>query len=572
MHFERTITTFLSRRDDHTRPHILNQDGSQNFQDAKTYQGDFPSTTQQSTPLPTSQPWKYPMIDRTVLDKLDLMHDFFAQDHGPFHDQQKDTLRETRLRWPPVITRIPERPSRPPISIGVGSPNGDGQTRPPQALASDEPAICDSSGHPRPCRFLLPLRIAEQESKARMHITQLAELARRLNRTLVLPNVGKSKIGACFRWPFSVYYEPSSINLDDAWRAGVDAVVDDAHDKGKESYVELESFHAWMESYARNKRRESLKSQLVSIAPTILSSGLRDETIYANTDVAVHAYSTFGAWERDLPGCFSTKFHHLRLETRPIYIYPITAAQPAKKDGRDKFLGDSIVDALSTISSGTSGEPPVLVVNWDMRYPVFAPPPPHATIINKNAYSSLQYSAKMHDLAKQYAPAGPYLAIQWRMETVDVHLLQDCAHALVDVLVRVLHDPSLSENVTTVWFATDYPYPIARRTKAGSRPPMISAKSGTFRDFDILHENAIEILRKAFDKQGELHEWKLTDFAEAIENDSKPQNELLHDTGVLGILDKLVSTNAAIFVSGSSRCSRKRCVSDLTSSLVGVLM
>ncbi|PPQ79988.1 hypothetical protein CVT25_003048 [Psilocybe cyanescens] len=503
------------------------QNGSETSEKARIHTSGSTDSVLPSLPT-TRRSWKYPLIDRTVLDKLDLMQDFFAQEYG--HSPERDTT-PSQFRWPPLITRIPERPSRP-LSIGPDSPA----------------AICESAVHPRPCRFLLPLRVAEQESKARMHIMQLATLARRLNRTLVLPNVGKSKIGACFKWPFSTYYEATSISDPDAADSTLTVTLSGDADVGKESYVDLESFRAWMENNNR-QRRDPLKSQLISIAPTLPPSGLRKEAIYANQHVAVHAYSTFGAWERGLPGCFASRFQPLKLETRPVFM---STTSPPKKDAQIIPIGDSIIDAFASISPGASREPPVLVVNWDMRYPVF-PALPNSR--------SLQYSTRMHSLARRYAPKSPYLVIQWRMETVDLHLLHECAHALVDVLARILHDPALAENITTVWFASDYPYPVGSRSRSGARPPAVAAKSGTFRDFEVLHEEAVDILRKAFNEQGELRDWKLTDFIESVELDLKSQNELLQDPGVLGILDKLVSIEAELFVSGSARCSRKRYVS-----------
>ena len=41
---------------------------------------------------------------------------------------------------------------------------------------------------PTPCKFFLPLKIAELGLNAHVHLAQLLKLARALNRTLVLPN------------------------------------------------------------------------------------------------------------------------------------------------------------------------------------------------------------------------------------------------------------------------------------------------------------------------------------------------------------------------------------------------
>ncbi|KAF8972309.1 hypothetical protein BDZ97DRAFT_1913522 [Flammula alnicola] len=483
----------------------------------------------------TSAPWRYPRVDRVILDKLERMQEFFAPEYYDLNSLSPTA--SSRFRWPPIVTRIPERPSRPSGSTSLKSQGLD--------------AICESAKHPRPCRFLLPLRVAEQESKARIHFTQIARLARELNRTLVLPNVGKSKVGACFKWRMSTYYDVTSLS-DEA--------------DSQDWFVELESFRTWLNDY---DRQGQIKSQLVSIASALPAhTKFREGTVHSNPDISVLAYDAFGAWERDLPGCFSSKFQRLKLETLPVFM---STTSFTNRDGSIRPIGDSIVEAFSAVSSRiarkdpasyeipvgvgglnhslvSSSETQVMVLNWDLRHPVFPASLPG---------QSLQYSKQMHDLATRHTPKDPYLAVQWRMETVDPEVLNDCAHALVDVLSRILHDSALAANITTVWFAGDYPYPIVKRV-ASQRRPAVVAKSGTFRDFEIRHEEAIQILQNAFDKQGELSAWRLTDFVDSLDMVTGAETDLMQDSGVFGILDKLVSIKANLFVSGASRCSRRR--------------
>lgn len=482
---------------------------------------------------------KYLPVDRDVLQKLERMQRFYAPN---YYDLPADAVAQTAAtgpRWPPIVTRVPERPSR--LSAALRNKGG-----------SEHDALCESPAHPRPCLFFLPLRIAEQESKARIHLTQLALLARALNRTLVLPNVGKSKIGACFKWELQTYYDVASLG------AAAGHVVGDS-DGDNEWFVELEHFRGWLDG------RESLKSQLISVGSGLPGHTMfREGTVYSNTDVSVMAYNTFGAWERDLPGCFASKFEKLTLETMPVFV---SAPNTTNKDGTVRPIGNAIVDAFSAVSSrnttwGTAYDPlelgiavpasdtQVMVVNWDLRHPIFP----------SSSRRPLKYSKRMHNLVAKYAPKAPYLAVQWRMESVDSEMLEDCAHALVDVLSHLLYDSVLAENISSVWFASDYPYPIASHGSS-QRPPGLISKSGTFKDFGAHHEEAIEILRNAFSKQGELSSWGLTDFAEAAAGQKKNIDIVLtNDSGILAILDKLVSIKANLFVSGTSRCSRRRCV------------
>ncbi|CAG8666324.1 640_t:CDS:2, partial [Paraglomus occultum] len=57
------------------------------------------------------------------------------------------------------------------------------------------------------CKFIFAYKHGEQESKAQMHFRSIVGLALRLNRTIVLPNVGGSRLGACLAHPFDYYYD-----------------------------------------------------------------------------------------------------------------------------------------------------------------------------------------------------------------------------------------------------------------------------------------------------------------------------------------------------------------------------
>ena len=450
--------------------------------------------------------WKFPLVNRAVLFQLDRSPKFMLL---PPNSSVKAGV--TNESWLPRVTSIPERFS----SRSTSNPNSR-----PGPLDREEP-ICDSAKYPRPCRFLFPLRIAEQESKARMHFFQVAQLAKQLNRTLVLPNVGKSKLGACFRRSFDTYYDVESL----AATLETDAIIS------------LGEFQRWLDG-----RRQRVNSQVFLVGSPGIATG---DSLYSNLNNSVHAYevNSDDDWKADLPTCFRSKYQRLD-GGNPVFL------SVPKPSGRDRpSVGDSIVEAVLATSpprwnNSSYLEADVLVVNWELRHPVFP------TLFDQQ----LRYSQRLLDLATQLAPAGHYLAIQWRMETVDPGLLAGCAHALIDVLGRLLHDESLARNTSTVWFASDYPYPIMRRSKTD---PTLMAKSGTFRDFEIRHEESVDTLRNAFDKDGELDKWKLTDTSEAIERKHIDQ-EFMQDSGVLGILDKLISIKANLFVSGSSRCGRKR--------------
>lgn len=466
---------------------------------------------------------RLPTVHRAILQKMDH---FLERDEFEPHTL---AVPQRSGKWPPTISHIPEpKPTR--VTSGSGTSRVD---------------LCQTDTQPRLCRFLLPLRISEQESKARIHFLQLLQLARALNRTLVLPNVGKSRIGACYRWNFETYYDIVSLKNE-----GYDLVT-------------LEVFKGWTEgSHAR--------SQLVSIAPKA-PTHLRyhNATAYRNQHAEARA---FASQDIDLPGCFHTKFRNLRLQKWPISVSMLPKVNAETSDSPS--LGQSIIDVLlhyeispdaaavepynnfqfHTSDSIFPREISVLAIDWDLRHVIFP---------SSSSSPTLRYSPQLTALAEQLAPTGPYLVIHWRMETMDPEFLPDCAHALVDTLSNILEDELIASGIQTVWLASDYPFPIARSIQRAREFKHVGniPKSGTFRDFGKRHEEAIEILTNAFQGTRELSSWRLTELRENIGwAKGDDVDELLQDSGALGILDKLISMRATLFVSGGKRCSRTRSV------------
>jgi hypothetical protein len=96
------------------------------------------------------------------------------------------------------------------------------------------------------------MSLGGQESEARLHLSHIVRLARGLHRTLVLLNVGDSKIGACYKWNLSTYYNVSSLATE--WDE-------------EDWFVNLEAFISWIDPRGG---KETANSQLVSVAQTLL--------------------------------------------------------------------------------------------------------------------------------------------------------------------------------------------------------------------------------------------------------------------------------------------------------------
>ncbi|KAJ4477515.1 hypothetical protein J3R30DRAFT_228995 [Lentinula aciculospora] len=410
-------------------------------------------------------------------------------------------------------------------------------------------ALCSDS----PCRFLLPLRIAEQESKARIHFLEIIQTAKRLDRILVLPHVGKSRLGLCFRWSFEAYYDG-------------DLLRGTLHEEGVRA-VTLEVFKYWLET----KSPQSPRGQLVSLSSKAEPDRPGTMKFTDDIDRLIASVDTEPIKLQDprLPGCFGDRFSMLlSSDFTPMAIYP---SHTLSRSLRKQAIGEEFISFLdrkdirnasrfpSLENILVNDQPEVLMLDWGMRHPIYYQP----------FVGSIAYSPSLELLAKKLtSPSSPYLMIHWRMESVSPDVLPNCAHDLVDTISNLLHTPNLGEGIQKVWFAGDYPVPIVNHLYPSSDqaqiPTRIQNKSGTFRDFGEKHTEAVDILVGAFREGAELKRWYITDLAAELVRMKEDNGlddihpEFLTDSGALGILDKIVSMNAAIFVGGSKRCGRTR--------------
>ncbi|PPR01842.1 hypothetical protein CVT24_001730 [Panaeolus cyanescens] len=479
--------------------------------------------TQKGTKTPKERDfnWKRPLVDRTMLDKAD----------GSFHKQvgvQQTELATDSIReptWRPTVWEIPKKNTYRPASEMqvVAAEIND----PKQPQAQHPSPIVNSP----PEKFLLILRIAEQESRARQHLSQLIQLATELNRTLVLPNVGKSRIGACYHWDFETYYDPDSLARHD-----VITPID---------------FKKWI------TQQPSATSRTVSIRSQSQDAPPEDHASYE--DLYFKAYQgpqDFNDTPR-LASCLRKRFPLLQL-THHISRILVNEDTDARKepDRAESFTAVlrsvtnfyanpsplRLADPESTLGAVAVAEPAVLIVDWDLRHPIF------------DSSLVLKYSKRLERLAERIGPRGSYIAVHWRTETVSPNILGECAAALVETLQATLRDEEKSKNITAVWLASDYPRAVNEK-KNGVQQVQLN-KSGTYKRLTPQLEAAINVLREAFSASGSLGEWMITDLLDIDEKNLHDDAWLLTDIGSRGILDKIISIKAKIFISGSRGCSR----------------
>ncbi|KAF8176116.1 hypothetical protein K438DRAFT_2022652 [Mycena galopus ATCC 62051] len=488
---------------------------------------------------PPAKPRPVPLVDRSILQRLADLEISPDPDERPYF--ASDSSNPNR---PPIVARIPE--ARRPLVLDL------------QALD-----ICGPTTG-TPCRFLLPLRIGEEESRARVHLMEILQLAQRLDRILVLPNVGKGRIGTCFKSGLETYYDLGRLSEDLEYAGGPATVKSDL-------------FRRWVSVTAPSAQLGFLSSK-----QELSHSGGEDDMTFANDDVLVQVGS-FDTNE-DLPGCLA-RFPALRLDAHaPLYIH-------LKPHAHDRRIAASIVDALTRpdIQAAATDSPPsqpdfestpadadpaVLILTWDLRASIFPTTTTSQSQSHSHSHSSrspltLHYAPRLHALAALLAPPAPYAMVHWPMYSVPSARLPQCAYALVDVLARL--GPGLGLGGTgvrpSVWFASDYPYAVHRSRAGGAdfgAEPGGAARKfgvGTRMEAGPLHAEAVGILGDAFAPGGELEGWELAELTDArvarvaadADAELEPGAELLvGDAGVRAIVEKIIGMRAAVFVSGAT--------------------
>ncbi|KAI8137419.1 hypothetical protein BJV82DRAFT_583700 [Fennellomyces sp. T-0311] len=357
------------------------------------------------------------------------------------------------------------------------------------------------------CRFMLPIAITEQESKAQEHFRQLAFLSGKLGRTIVLPNVHSSHLGACRHFPFSFYYS-------DEW-------LEKNKNRGYFNYITMEDFREWIK-----ERRE-----YAGTAPT-------SQEVVVDINPDFHFLDKTDNCFKDLLDYTDRPRSRFTLEDPEMF---------SKRIGNYTerllgFLGDAARNREFIGHVDGNAPPPLDVISlfYDRRFGYIEE---HAVEI------PLTYNDRWIQLADQIAhQLSPFVAIHWRMERLEpVDNMVPCAESLVTKVkaIEAQHDQPLK-----IFLLTDYPH-LLRSSIAV--PESMSFKLNELKQ---QHHDAVQHVYERLD---------VTVTTLQKENVPIPYDELPaehwniipvppyakpSDSSVLGIVDKLVAMRAQYFLAG----------------------
>ncbi|KAI8061115.1 hypothetical protein BC940DRAFT_310592 [Gongronella butleri] len=403
-----------------------------------------------------------------------------------------------------------------------------------------------------PCRFILPVFILEQESKAQMHFRQLAFMAGLVNRTIVLPNVGGSRLGACLDHDFEFYYSRQ-------W-----AIDNQEHF----NHITMSDFRQWLEERHAIDRPGTSQSMHIHV-------NLRGHAAEPTNCFADHLLNMNGLPERRL------YLNETGNAGRRVYY------QDAVKDFflgiyRDHASGEIVKDNITDNME-------VLSVFYDRRFPF---------VHNPAADAAIPYSEQIRAQADQIASQlQPYWAVHWRTERVEPATnLVACARTLVEYIHKVQEsrrrrlddaredddsdddappiadDRARQQEQPTLFLLTDYPHVFDESgvqrvidedgTDESKKHLKLIPASASFssRNLTISHHAAMQYVYQHLqvkvthlgDPPTDIHlpaNWSVIPVA----------NDVAHqDPGWLGILDKLLAMRATGFLAGAPGvCGRK---------------
>ncbi|KAI7867796.1 hypothetical protein BDF14DRAFT_1799114 [Spinellus fusiger] len=373
-----------------------------------------------------------------------------------------------------------------------------------EVLSPDTPAVkaIDLKYCGGPCRFLLPVTIIEQESKAQMHFRQIAFMAGLVNRTVVLPNVENARLGACLQHPFDFYYSTKWV------------------DKNRQHFraITMETFILWLEERrAHNKNTQH-----------------RDTSIERARAPNTHLMGR--------PHCLHSLMGSHQHPDRRLIMHE-TGRATLRIDYQEQ-IREFLLRENENIE--------VLSLSYDRRYPF---------IHDSHANVHIPYSEHTIQLADTLASdLGDYWAVHWRTETLrPATNLVPCAHTLATLL----------SSQSSFLLLTDYPHTFSEaaiqsaiRTNTTDPTEMYSA-SATFKlnSLTPYHHQAMAYLYS----QIPVKVTSLQYATEKLTGTPPPQWTILsvsdadsrNDTGLLGILDKLLAMRATVFFAGTPNvCGR----------------
>ncbi|CAG8567840.1 7976_t:CDS:2 [Gigaspora margarita] len=290
--------------------------------------------------------------------------------------------------------------------------------------------------HEKICKFVFPYFHPEQESRANIHARLYTQLAKPINRTIVISNVGSSRVQACSKYPFDFYYDMKTFKN---FYPGARFITQEKFLKWiQERKIKPTAQHFWMIQDGR-KDTLSYREKKVKGLYKGVEMGRREKNRYCldKFDLNITDYKEFHTGIKEL-----NEFDR-------------------------KVMFNLVINSLKSPPIAESDV--IMILNRSPRevFPTIDKVIPYSPRIIKQSKSIIN-------------KLKPYIAIHWRMERGDPELMPQCAKRLVQTVKKI----KKRYGIKNVYFASDFPLNGGK------------AQSQTFHQISKSHKEAIKILKQ----------------------------------------------------------------------------
>ncbi|CAG8588648.1 7432_t:CDS:2 [Paraglomus occultum] len=352
------------------------------------------------------------------------------------------------------------------------------------------------------CKFMFPVFVNEQESRARLHMRRLIILAQETGRALVLPNVEHSRYSTCQTYSFDYYYSIEAMRQSSP----------------NTTFITQSQLLLW------SQEMKAIRARIPTVNIVYLNkTGKNDLDRIVSEQINLEVYKKDYCLQP-----FDYLSYGDELETN-ITAFRVFARQPTAEN-----IVTAVAVAQFVINSLRSIQSDVIFVHYHFRR-FNCPQVQHIP-------APLQYADHLIERAETISTfLYPYIAIHWRMETARPEKLVSCSIRLLEYVQRIKKE----QKISNVYVATDYPIDGG------------DIHSGSFLELTEDHHRAAKMVVNNLD----FYTWqRLNTTLPPFENDEfvaigkKPVDK--ERLGVLAIWDKLVLMHANWFVSGPVGCCR----------------
>ncbi|CAG8543924.1 2582_t:CDS:2, partial [Cetraspora pellucida] len=383
-----------------------------------------------------------------------------------------------------------------------------------ETLSTKDEEINMKYCHDTTCKFIFPYFHQEQETRVNIHTRVYIHLARALNRTMVLANVGNSNVRACSPNSFDFYYDTGALQEQ---YPDIRFITQDRFSEwSKERKISPITQHSWMIQDGRNDSLTVREKKTMEMDEGI-EFGIDEKKSFCldKFNLNITNYKEFHTGIVEKPENL-TEFYRVKLP---------------------KFREEMLNFVINNLKTPQMMEHEVIMIlNKSPR------------IIFPEVDKVIPYSPYIIDQSKNIrSKLKTYIAIHWRMEEGDPILMPECAERLITKVKRIqkLH------KIKNVYLATDFPINGGK------------AQSQTFLEISDSHKKAMEILglngnssvNNNSNHQIKFNTWVSMNGFSQIRNHPKYETEF-NGAGIHGILDKLICIQADYFLSGPKGCAR----------------